>query len=643
MSITFGAPVVDLDALLIEVVRWACERVEHAKYFTASSEDSDVRALLSRVCRRQGLTPYMGQMDGAVLDVCAADGSDQQIVLGHSDIETARLLIHFAFAEQWHGSADPFSGDTLRLANQHVSGYYVESSGGRGAAIGLLARPGNGWTYEAFDAMRQFTAFRTELLIAYLGRLRDTLELSLTLSDDALNEIGEKNVDAFLDRHSVKRIAQNVRHELFDYRLRGRVRRQVQTREAVYRERQKRLRSTFNRFLSTSDSAPILERLASSSIRTKVGLLIAGAGTFGGLEQWVCDIARQLKTSGYLPYLIVQEEPRASCRVAEEFPGETVYLGLEDGALQRVADQCKLEALVVNHAYQGLAELRQGPYVVEVLHNIYFWHKDSQFIADARQRVDRFIAVSNVAATYATELLNLPSNKIEVIPHGLNAIGLYRAQLPFLRRRLDTGAFTVLCVGNIYPQKNIICLVRAFARFKRDVPSAKLHLVGGPAEMEFVSNVRQEVETHGLQGDVLFLGSLGRRALSREYCQAHLFVLPSLYEGYGLVSLEAQYFGLPMVLSNTGYASELLKDNDIGGLAHIALPLSMLSADSVREVSFDPPETSVQALYTAMAKVHADYERYVQAGLDVVATSRTVDIVQSSSAFIDMLRRNGVS
>ncbi len=114
-----------------------------------------------------------------------------------------------------------------------------------------------------------------------------------------------------------------------------------------------------------------------------------------------------------------------------------------------------------------------------------------------------------------------------------------------MREELCLGdCFTVGHVGRFHSQKNHTLLIRAFAECKKRIPDAKLILVGS-GELE--NDIRRQIDELGLTKDVLFLGN--RSDMNRIYQAMDVFALPSLFEGLGIVAIEAQASGIPCVVS----------------------------------------------------------------------------------------------
>lgn len=117
----------------------------------------------------------------------------------------------------------------------------------------------------------------------------------------------------------------------------------------------------------------------------------------------------------------------------------------------------------------------------------------------------------------------------------------------------------LLCVGTISPRKAYDVLARALA----GLADRDWHVdIAGetdrvPGEYERVLGIVREL---GLEDRISFIGVLDRAGLDAAYDAADLFVMPSLYEGYGMVLAEAMARGLPIVCTTGGAAAETVPD-----------------------------------------------------------------------------------
>ena len=117
--------------------------------------------------------------------------------------------------------------------------------------------------------------------------------------------------------------------------------------------------------------------------------------------------------------------------------------------------------------------------------------------------------------------------------------------------------FVIGNIGRLHEQKNQSFLIDVFYEIQKRKDNAILLIIGkGPLENE----LKEKVSNLGIDNKVYFLGN--RKDIERIYQGMDVFVLPSLFEGLGIVAIEAQVSGLP-VIASTGVAKEANITNNI--------------------------------------------------------------------------------
>jgi glycosyltransferase involved in cell wall biosynthesis len=174
------------------------------------------------------------------------------------------------------------------------------------------------------------------------------------------------------------------------------------------------------------------------------------------------------------------------------------------------------------------------------------------------RRARRLIAVSAHAAAEAVQLLDVPSERIDVVYHGVDPVfrPLPAGEIAAFRKLNQVPEQFVLFVGTLEPRKNLVRLVEAFAHVYDG--KTKLVLAGGKGWL--YDTLFAKVERLGLEKAVIFPGYVTNDDLPFWYNAATILAYPSIYEGFGLPVLEAQACGTPVLTSNISSLPEAAGD-----------------------------------------------------------------------------------
>lgn len=220
-------------------------------------------------------------------------------------------------------------------------------------------------------------------------------------------------------------------------------------------------------------------------------------------------------------------------------------------------------------------------------------------IASTRLRVERQILeqANRIVATSSQEeeyLRTLVSHKgnIEIIPYGIDIDNFRIIPKAEARAKLGLAANEqiVLYVGRFDPRKGIETLVRACAKSQaQTLGNLRLIIVGGscPDRIDGLERKRIEqiVQEVGLAEKTIFPGQLDHKILPLYYAAADVCVIPSHYEPFGLVAIEAMACGTPVVAS------------DVGGLKFTVVP---------EQTGLLVPPQSTTAFAAAIDRILAD-------------------------------------
>lgn len=204
----------------------------------------------------------------------------------------------------------------------------------------------------------------------------------------------------------------------------------------------------------------------------------------------------------------------------------------------------------------------------------------SQARIDGEMRVaglaDRLIAATPAEENQLRQLYNAPSSRIRVIPPGVDLCH-FRPQPKAAARRelgLPLDRKIALFVGRIEPLKGLDTILQATRLLCAKNPALAedltVAIVGGSpwatqldAEMARLHAMRTE---WGLERVVRFVGARQQSVLPAFYSAADVLLMPSHYESFGMVGLEAMSCGAPVIASDVGGLSYLVKDGVTGFL-----------------------------------------------------------------------------
>ena len=194
--------------------------------------------------------------------------------------------------------------------------------------------------------------------------------------------------------------------------------------------------------------------------------------------------------------------------------------------------------------------------------------------AHVLQVADRIVISTPAEAAQLQWLYGADMEKVVTIPPGVD-LDRFHPIPPAVAREavgIPQNHRNILFIGRIEPLKGIDTLLRAMALIQKRRPEAtrnvSVSIIGGDPwatdpddEMARLQSLRAELDIHEL---VTFLGSKDQEILPYYYSAAEMVVMPSHYESFGLVALEAMATGTPVIASEVGGLAFLVQDGKTG-------------------------------------------------------------------------------
>ncbi len=179
-----------------------------------------------------------------------------------------------------------------------------------------------------------------------------------------------------------------------------------------------------------------------------------------------------------------------------------------------------------------------------------------QFAKETLPKLHRMIVPSKAVAVDLVQRLHVPPDRISVIYHGVEEefYDVTTAASYVAIQKYSLPNDYILFVGTLEPRKNIVRLVRAYRTLPEDLRRHHPLVIVGATGWNAAPIQRELAATPGVH----VTGPVRRSLLPAIYHGASMFVLPSLYEGFGLPLVEAMAARLPIVTSSTGAAPEIV-------------------------------------------------------------------------------------
>ena len=334
-------------------------------------------------------------------------------------------------------------------------------------------------------------------------------------------------------------------------------------------------------------------------------LHILSGGTVGGCEQHVLALLSRLDRTRFEPWLACFEaEPDDATPMLPMFKAagvRTIDLKAtrrtDPGALWRLGNLMRRGHFDIVHAHSFRTELASvfwarmaglAPRVVRTVHNVDEFYVSPRYGALLRlsaHGLSKIVAISDAVADYLRTDAQLPTENIVRIYYGIDPTPFSPDVLPPSRRSVDDPSRrpTLGVVARLAPQKGHRVLFDALPAIRAAVPEVHARLIGHE-ELSTVAELQTAADERGVGHLVTFEGF--RADVANVMADLDVFVLPSLWEGFGLVLLEAMAAGRPIVASAVGPIPEIVVDGVTGLLVPPGDPAAL--AEAITRLLRDP-------------------------------------------------------
>lgn len=169
----------------------------------------------------------------------------------------------------------------------------------------------------------------------------------------------------------------------------------------------------------------------------------------------------------------------------------------------------------------------------------------------------------------------------------------------------------LLYIGRLEPRRNTLFLLEVLEKLVREDDRYRLILVGA-GNADYVAQVDQAIAQKNLEGYILRRERLAQTQLPYLYRNSHMFLLPTEYEIWGMVLMEALFFGCPVLTTRNGGSAALIQSGVNGAVSELDVDKW---TEQIREMCYD--RKALQQYNDAVLAEKCDWVKIAQRMLEV--------------------------
>lgn len=202
-------------------------------------------------------------------------------------------------------------------------------------------------------------------------------------------------------------------------------------------------------------------------------------------------------------------------------------------------------------------------------HGIEIWKELSPAKRSMLQRFDEILSVSKYTAAQVNKVQGIPASKCQVLNNCLdlfltlpkNVVSNNSLKKKYGFAAHDTILFTLTRLASTERYKGYDKVLDAMKSLQ--LPNLK-YLIAGSCDAEEKALILQTIEEHGLSNNVVMAGFVADEELAAHFMMADMYVMPSSKEGFGIVFIEAMFYGLPVIAGNADGSVDALLNGELG-------------------------------------------------------------------------------
>ena len=165
-----------------------------------------------------------------------------------------------------------------------------------------------------------------------------------------------------------------------------------------------------------------------------------------------------------------------------------------------------------------------------------------------------------------------------------------------IQNQMD-GYLNLLYIGNIEARRNTKFLIEVTSEVIKQQENVKLIIIGS-GEDSYINECKSQVEECGLSKKIQFFERIPQNQVRYIYANAHIFLLPTSYEIYGMVMMESMYYGLPVITTPSGGSQTVIENGNNGFILDLdkrkwkeLINHLLISSDRRKQIGVNATET----------------------------------------------------
>ncbi|MCH8021162.1 glycosyltransferase [candidate division KSB1 bacterium] len=213
-------------------------------------------------------------------------------------------------------------------------------------------------------------------------------------------------------------------------------------------------------------------------------------------------------------------------------------------------------------------------HVVSTRHYGYHY-KENTFLYRLEQRLTRsvsvVIAISEAVKKYLTQKNVIPEERIVVIHNAIDLKAINTDPVtPTIQKK--SGTFIIGSIGRLHPQKGFDILLESFKLISKQIPNLILEIIGDGI---LHNDLQNQAKRLNITDKVRFVGCMPHRAVLQKLSQWDLYIVSSLWEGFGIAIIEAMAKEKAVVATNVEGIAEVVDDGSTGYLVPPKSPIAL--------------------------------------------------------------------